>query len=127
MTPASVYFLGEEPRGSFQDFVGWVLVHNGLPLLPCSPFTIMESKEKNSALAAVTTSVSEQPEPTTDAELEPAKITALTRTEPYIVPEPDISFNQVCEPATTSVTKGLLVVYEGVKCSPAPSTTADKI
>lgn len=97
---------------------GWivelVLFLNG------TPFT---SEEEISAPA--TSPEMAKPVPTTDAEPEPAMIRApATRTEPRIIPEPepDVTSDQVCEPATSLVP----VEFEGMTWSPTPSTSAEE-
>lgn len=88
-----------------------------------SPFTICESEEDNSVPATASTPAINKPEPTTDAELEPARRTAqVTRTGPYIIPEPEVTSDQVRELATMTVQEGLLLEYEGMKWRPTPST-----
>lgn len=71
-------------RGNFKKYVDWVL-------LQCrSPYNIGESVERNSAPDAATSSATDQPEPTTDVELEPAIIAVpVSKTEPKIIPEPE--------------------------------------
>ncbi len=69
-------------------------------------------------------------EPTTDGEPE----TAVTRepvlkpmTEPIVTPEPEPQecSGQVCEPATQSVSKGVLVAIEGLEGSPTHTPAAE--
>ncbi|XP_048041417.1 uncharacterized protein LOC125265325 [Megalobrama amblycephala] len=93
----------------FKEYVDWVLLRNGCP------FTICEKEDDDSAPSTTTSPVTDQPEPT----LKP---------EANVVPEcePEESSVEVCEPATTSVPKGILVEFEGMKWSPSPSTAAEE-
>lgn len=71
----------------FKEYVDWVLLCNGCP------FTICEKEDDNSAPSTTTSPVTDQSEPTPDAESTPATMPEL-KPEANVVPE--------CEPEESS-------------------------
>ncbi|ROL53905.1 hypothetical protein DPX16_19591 [Anabarilius grahami] len=118
---------GEGPRGSFPEYVGWVLVSCGSPLTvdivdndDTSPTSFPVPSHKHPDCE------DRQHEPTAHREkdfatmFEPAPTGA---TEQNITTEPEQrGTDQVCEPAAPSVAEGILVEYEGMESPATPVT-----
>ncbi|XP_016124666.1 uncharacterized protein [Sinocyclocheilus grahami] len=110
------------PKEDFAAFVEWVLERNGLCLSVCPAEEDISSPTHEPETSQPSSRCTEQmPEPTADGEPEP------TATEPIVAPEPEpleLS-DQVREPATSPVPKGVLVEIEGLQGSPAHTPAAE--
>ncbi|ROL55154.1 hypothetical protein DPX16_5439 [Anabarilius grahami] len=120
-TATKALLSGEGPRGSFRDYVEWVLASCG------SSMTVDISDDASPTPTPVHSHQhpdceDRRHEPTADREedfaatFEPAPTRA---TEQDIATEPEQrGTDQVCEPAVPSVAEGILVEYEGMEVSP---------
>lgn len=116
---------GEGPRGSFAVFAEWVLVSNGssFTIGPADEDAISPTPDPESSLPSPHRT-EQLLEPTADGEPmlatnsmpEPGDATVHV-TAPEL--EPQLSSDQVHEPATTPIFEGAIVEYEVMRGSPA--------
>ncbi|ROI16606.1 hypothetical protein DPX16_22583 [Anabarilius grahami] len=130
-TATKAQLSGEGPRGSFPDYVEWVLASCGSPMTvgidynDTSPTaTPVPSQEPPDGVACQRNATGDR-EPASTAMQEPA--TSGT-TERNIGAEPEHSVSdQVCEFAATSVAEGVSEEHEGLEWSPAHTPATETL